>query len=278
MLDAFQEISRATEVQAEAAQEITVSQEKNEQLIQKMLKSFERSKEDGKELIDSSKKGQTQVEDLASLMEQFEMSFQRLIQRIENLMKTIQENNTYTTTIQDIAEQTNLLALNASIEAARAGESGAGFAVVASEIRKLAEISQHAANQISTNLKDIEEHAVQTEGELYHNQTELMKNREKSDTASKHFREITKQLQAFITYLEYLEEQGSEIGVSSEIIDEAVTQLAAHIEETSATTADLVSLVDVATEEMNGMIAIIEQTNEAVARIETSNSSDVNKL
>lgn len=101
--------------------------------------------------------GITTIDELNSKSSATTEITQVVINEIEELDKQSASIESFVEVINGIADQTNLLSLNASIEAARAGEAGRGFAVVAAEIRKLAEQSVKASNQINAVVHNIKE-------------------------------------------------------------------------------------------------------------------------
>ncbi|HEY0672414.1 MAG TPA: methyl-accepting chemotaxis protein [Longimicrobiales bacterium] len=108
-------------------------------------------------------------EQIRSLAEQKRIDIGRALAMLLELRQVVQSSRQEVTgleqashtitnfveTIQGLARQTNLLALNAAIEAARAGEHGRGFAVVAEEVRKLADGSARAADEVAATVQHI---------------------------------------------------------------------------------------------------------------------------
>lgn len=100
----------------------------------------------------------TQTFEQMNLMQRTVEDAAGIVHELEEKSKAIGK---IVTVITGIAYQTNLLALNAGIEAARAGEHGKGFAVVAAEVRKLAEQSGAAAEEIRDLIGEVQNQANQ---------------------------------------------------------------------------------------------------------------------
>ncbi|EAH5553728.1 methyl-accepting chemotaxis protein [Campylobacter upsaliensis] len=146
----------------ESAQKIKEISQKTQNVSQIALETEQNSK-DTTEICENNKKF---AEDTASQMEFIADNSSKISQQINLLDEHAKNIGTSTELISEITEQTNLLALNAAIEAARAGEVGRGFAVVADEIRKLAEKTGSATEQIAMINKKIQEETLATVGAI----------------------------------------------------------------------------------------------------------------
>ena len=115
---------------------------------------------------EAARLGGEQVAATFSQMEQLAADTQESANRVGSLAERVQQIGSIVGVIEEIAAGTNLLALNASIEAARAGEHGRGFAVVAGEVRRLAERTAQATQQVASLVSGIQSETSQAASDI----------------------------------------------------------------------------------------------------------------
>lgn len=135
--------------------------------------------------------------------------------------------------ITSISSQTNLLALNASIEAARVGEQGKGFAVVASEVRKLAEQTQYAAEQVRGLIEAVRHDTAEAAAAMAQGSLEVEAGVKSVAESGKLFAAISSEMTDVNSQIQEVSASVQQISASAEQITTTTAQLAHIAQETS---------------------------------------------
>jgi methyl-accepting chemotaxis protein len=140
---------------AAAAQEMTAT-------IGEISNNAESAATASRSSAETANQGGAVMQAAAVTMEKIAAATSTVSDKMTSLAHRSEEIGKVVNVIQEISEQTNLLALNAAIEAARAGEHGRGFAVVAGEVRRLAERTKGATEEIAGTIRSIQEETRET--------------------------------------------------------------------------------------------------------------------
>jgi methyl-accepting chemotaxis protein len=234
--------SQATEATAAAVEQISVS-------INQVADNASETEGNSRSTTDLAEQGGRLATEASQGIAHIADTVERAAQQIDALKRRSEEIGSISSVIKEIAEQTNLLALNAAIEAARAGEQGRGFAVVADEVRKLAERTTAATDQIEAVIQAIHGETVSTVKSIQdvvprvesgvslsaQAARALEQIREGADTTLQRVREVSNSMRE-------LKQAGENIAANVQRIADMAQRTNAEVQESSAAAAALRAL------------------------------------
>lgn len=258
---AIEEVATGSESQASAVTETASAIEQLSASTQEVAATSNMVAQLTDKTYKTTDKGQEAIDKVIVQMNSISRKTGQVQEAVQKLASSSDQINDIINVITGITDQTNLLALNAAIEAARAGEQGRGFAVVAEEVRKLAEQSRGAAQQISTliqdNGKNIDEAVRAMDEEINDVQVGI----DIVDTAGKSFREITE-------LVHQVSNQVHEISATTEEMASGTEQIVSSVQEVdqiSKNTADQAQAVSAAIEEQTASLEQITSSSQGLA-------------
>ncbi len=254
MAIAIQELAEGSADQSEKISDIDAYQKETFSETKALLSETDTLKSHVAASTETADEGNQLLGALVNNTKQLLDYFKEMNEAFNVLSSKIKETNSFSNSIIDISEQTNLLALNASIEAARAGEAGKGFAVVADEIRKLAENSNHAAENITTNLKEVNDT----------HQFTLEKMTQNLQMSEDNLKKATDVDQAFTTLGNYLTNLRQQFN-AFQVIAEKVETNTHHVSDRTSELAAIIEQSSASLEEMSATVETLNKQNKTIA-------------
>ncbi|MBU3227162.1 methyl-accepting chemotaxis protein [Clostridium algidicarnis] len=182
---------------------------------------------------------------------------------VNDLVGKLESVNTITDSISQIASQTNLLALNAAIEAARAGDAGKGFSVVAGEVRKLAENSKIAVQNITKILEEIKVDILNTSTAMSSGNKALFSQKSTIKQTKDTFLTIKSELNESVNEIEKCIVNLTNSSEKKDIIISSIDDISSLSEENSSLSEEIAAT-------MQSQDSTIQSINEGITNIENS--------
>ncbi len=265
--NAHTESSKINQIAA-AAQEMTAT-------IGEISHNAESAANASRTSAQTADKGGAVMQSAASTMEKIAAATSTVSDKMTSLAHRSEEIGKVVNVIQEISEQTNLLALNAAIEAARAGEHGRGFAVVAGEVRRLAERTKSATEEIAGTIRSIQDETRETLNVMNDSRSAVETGLQETSNAHQSLeaiiessRQVEHQINLIATAATQQTSASSEISESAGQISQLSNETASASEEAVAALKNLAELAA----DLDGMIRQfhLEENKQAGGRIGSS--------
>jgi methyl-accepting chemotaxis protein len=236
---AINDVAEGATRQARMAEEAQRSAQEIARAVAESAESAEKTAEVAHDAHEAARHGVEAAEQANTAMQSVRDSSNAVTEAIRELASKSEQIGMIVQTITGIAEQTNLLALNAAIEAARAGEQGRGFAVVAEEVRKLAEDSQHAAQEISTLIGAMQDETSKAVAVVEDGAKRTQDGVEVVEQTREAFLTIGKAVEDMNVRIEQIAAASEQITASANSMEQSVGEVAAVAEQSSASTEEV---------------------------------------
>ncbi|MCA1318974.1 methyl-accepting chemotaxis protein [Bacillus tianshenii] len=230
--------------------------------IEEAMDNMDVAFQSSKTMNRSARGGEHTMEDLISTIVTFEKDFDKLNITIRHVKNYASSISNLVGLIQGVSEQTKLLALNATIEAARAGEAGRGFDVVAKEIRKLAEQSSQAAEQITQSITQMEEVTVSATEEFDEMLSKTKSNLSLANSSKLTFDELMKEIDGVNENMKVMQGKLKELEYILPELEQSADGLLSVSQETSASSDEMLAASENQIGQMEGNHHIGKHLNE----------------